>query len=288
MERVNCGRNLKEGIDMDYKLIVSDMDGTLLNSVGKISDETESVLKELMAKGIHVAVATGRIFTSAKVYAKYLGITTPIIACNGAIVRNLSDNTTIYENHISRENCINILDICKKYNLYFHFYTNDIFYTESLEYTSIKYSEWNKTLKEEEQIDIRLVEEPYDVIKNSNEEFYKFVIIDDDIKLLEQVRREIETIPTLECSKSWHNNLEIMNRGVSKGIAVARLAKSLGVKPEEVICFGDNENDISMLEFAGLGVAMGNAEDHVKASAKYVTDSNDHDGVANALKKFVL
>ncbi|MFT9497194.1 Cof-type HAD-IIB family hydrolase [Anaerosolibacter sp.] len=273
---------------MDYKLIVSDMDGTLLNSVGKISDETERVLKDLMTQGVHVAVATGRIFTSARVYAKYLGITTPIIACNGAIVRNLSDGTTIYENHISREDCIKILNICKKHNLYFHFYTNDIFYTESLEYSSIKYSEWNKTLKEEEQIDIRVVEDPYEVVYNSDEEFYKFVIMDDNKELLEQVRGELETISTLECSKSWHNNLEIMNRGVSKGVAVERLAKSLGVKPEEVICFGDNENDISMLQFAGLGVAMGNAEDHVKASAKYVTDSNDHDGVANALKKFVL
>jgi Cof subfamily protein (haloacid dehalogenase superfamily) len=275
-------------MNMAYKLVVSDMDGTLLNSVGKVSEETENVLKELMTKGVHVAVATGRIFTSARVYAKYLGITTPIIACNGAIVRNLSDGITIYENHITREDCMKILDICKKYNLYFHFYTDDIFYTESLEFTSIKYSEWNKTLKEEDQIDIRLVEDPYAVVQNSEEEFYKFVIIDDNKELLEKVRMEIEAIPTLECSKSWHNNLEIMNRGVNKGTAVERLAKSLGVKPEEVICFGDNENDISMLQYAGLGVAMGNAEDHVKANAKYVTDSNDLDGVANALKKFVL
>lgn len=273
---------------MSYKLIVSDMDGTLLNSAGKISEETEKVLKELMAKGIHVAVATGRIFTSARVYAKYLGITTPIIACNGAIVRNLRDGTTIYENHIIREDCMKILDICKKHNLYFHFYTNDIFYTQSMEFASIKYSEWNKTLKEDEQIDIRVVEDPYAVVQNSDEEFYKFVFINEDRELLEKVRKEIEVIPTLECSKSWHNNLEIMNRGVSKGIAVERLAKSLGVNPEEVICFGDNENDISMIQYAGLGVAMGNAEDHVKNHAKYVTDSNDQDGVAKALKKFVL
>ncbi len=264
------------------------MDGTLLNSKGKVSKETESVLKELMMKGVHVAVATGRIYTSAKVYAKYLGLKTPIIACNGAIVRNLSDGSTIYENHITREDCMKVLDICKKYNLYFHFYTNDIFYTESLEFASIKYSEWNKTLKEEDQIDIRLVKDPYAVVRNSEEEFYKFVIIDNNKELLEVVRGEITTIPTLECSKSWYNNIEIMNKGVSKGTAVESLAKSLGVMPEEVICFGDNENDISMLQYAGLGVAMGNAEDYVKSKAKYVTDSNDHDGVANALKKFVL
>ncbi|KXG74009.1 Cof-type HAD-IIB family hydrolase [Thermotalea metallivorans] len=273
---------------MAYKLIVSDMDGTLLTSNGKISEETEKVLRQLMDKGIHVAVATGRIFTSAKVYAKYLGVTTPIIACNGAMVRNLKDMKIIYESHLSREDCLKILEICRKHHLYFHFYTDTIFYTERLDYSSLKYSEWNKTLREEEKIDLRVIDDPYKIIQNNESKIYKFVIIDQDKELLAKVRRELEAIPTIECSKSWHNNLEIMNRGVSKGAAVRRLAKSLGIRREEVICFGDHENDLSMIEYAGLGIAMGNADEVVKARADYVTATNDEDGVAKALKKFVL
>ncbi|QEK11864.1 HAD family phosphatase [Crassaminicella thermophila] len=271
-----------------YKLVVSDMDGTLLNSNNTVSENNKKALKELLEKNIHVAIATGRIYTSAKVYAKYLDIVTPVIACNGAIVRDLKDDKIIYESHIQKEDALKVLDVARKYNVYFHFYTADTFYTERLAYSSLKYSEWNKTLKEEDQIDIRLIKDSYKQIEVSDEKIYKIQMISDDQKLLNRVREELEKMGTLEICKSWHNNIEIMNKGVSKANAIDHLAKSLKVKKEEIVCFGDNENDISMLTYAGLGIAMGNAEDFVKERADYITDTNDEDGVANALRKFVL
>lgn len=276
------------GIMMKYKLVVTDMDGTLLNSNGQVPVENQKAFKALQDKGIHVAVATGRIYTSARVFARYLGITTPIIACNGAVVKDLKTEKIIYESHLSKEDCIRILDICKKYSLYNHFYTLETFYAEKLEKGSLKYSEWNKTLKEEDQIDIRLIDDAYGVVKNETDNIYKFQAISDDPSLLIKVREELETIPTVSISQSWHNNVEIMNKGVAKGVAVKNLAESLGVKREEIICFGDNENDISMLEYAGLGIAMGNSENLVKERADYVTLTNDENGVAAALEKFVL
>ncbi|WP_273225712.1 Cof-type HAD-IIB family hydrolase [Geosporobacter ferrireducens] len=273
---------------MSYRLVVTDMDGTLLNGEGKVSEENQRIFKVLHDKGIHVAVATGRIYTSARVFARYLGIKTPIIACNGAIVKDLKDNRIIYENHLSTEDCLRIVDICRKYDLYYHFYSQETFYTEKLDRGSLKYSEWNKTLKEEDRIDIRIIEDTYETIKNKADRVYKFQVVSDDMNILAQARDALENIETISVSKSWHNNIEMMNKGVSKGIAVKSLAESLGVKQEEVICFGDNENDISMLEYAGLGVAMGNADEIVKERANYVTLTNDEDGVAAAIKKFVL
>ncbi|WZL71717.1 Cof-type HAD-IIB family hydrolase [Clostridiaceae bacterium 35-E11] len=271
-----------------YKLIVSDMDGTLLNSKSAVSEENKKALKMLLDKGIHVAIATGRIYTSAKVYAKYLDIVTPMIACNGALVRDLKDDTIIYESYLRKEDCLKVIDICRFYNVYFHYYTADTFYTEKLARSSLKYSEWNKTLKEEDQIDIQLIEDAYEQIANSDDPIYKIQLNSDDPTLLQNAKKELIKMDSIELSKSWHNNIEIMNKGVTKASAVEYLARSLGVKQEEIVCFGDNENDISMITYAGLGVAMGNAEDIVKQSADYVTATNDEDGVAKALKQFVL
>ncbi|SHK28032.1 Cof-type HAD-IIB family hydrolase [Paramaledivibacter caminithermalis] len=273
---------------MKYKLVVTDMDGTLLNSQGKVPDENKEVLTKLQDNGVHVAVATGRIYTSARIFAKYLGIKTPIIACNGAIVREVNNNKPIYEAHINKDDCIYILEICRKYSVYFHFYTDNTFYTERLEKSALKYSEWNKTLNEEDRINLEVIENAYDFIKDTNEKIYKFLIIDDDENLLKKMRKELTKISGIECCKSRYDNLEIMNKGIQKGVAVKKLADSLGVKREEVICIGDNENDISMIKYAGLGVAMGNAEEIVKQTADYVTDINDNNGVAKALKKFVF
>lgn len=273
---------------MDYKLVVTDMDGTLLNSQGKVSEENKEVLNNLQDQGVHIAVATGRIYTSARVFAKYLGIKTPIIACNGAIVREIDENEPLYETHINKDDSIRIIDICRKYGVYFHFYTDNTFYTEKLTKSALKYSEWNKTLKEEDRINLELVGNPYDVVGDINTRIYKFLILDEDEILLKKMRKEFEEIQGIECCKSRYDNLEIMNKGVQKGTAVKNLAESLGIKREEVICIGDNENDISMLKYAGLGIAMGNAEEIVKETADYVTDINDNSGVAKALKKFLF
>lgn len=270
---------------MKYKLVVTDMDGTLLNSQGQVSEENKEVLKKLQEKGVHIAVATGRIYASAKIFAKYLEVKTPIIACNGAIVRKIDDNEILYESPMKKEDCLKVLDICRKHNVYYHFYTDDTFFTEKLEKSALKYSEWNKTLNEKDRINLEVIEEPYQVIKDSNEKIFKFLILDDDIDLLRKIREELSQVPGIVCCKSRYDNLEIMNSGVEKGKAVKSLADSLGVKQEEVICIGDNENDISMLKYAGLGIAMGNAEEIVKSTADYITEINDNSGVAKALEK---
>lgn len=271
---------------MEYKLIVTDMDGTLLNSKGQVSKENISALKEIQAKGIHVAIATGRIYTTAKVYAKLLGIVTPIICCNGAMVKNLKNDKEIYINPMSKEDCLKVIDICREHNLYFHFYSDDTIYGERLEHKMLYFSEWGETLAEEDRIKIELVKDSKEVIKR--ETIYKFGIQDDDLEKIDKIAEILNSTLDVEAHKSLSNMLDIMNKGVTKGKAVQNLAKSLGVKQEEIIAIGDNENDLSMITYAGLGVAMGNAEDKVKKASNYITYTNDNHGVAEVVKKFML
>lgn len=268
---------------MKYKLFVTDMDGTLLNSHNEVSEENKRALKKLHSMGVHIAIATGRIYTTARTYAKYLGLVTPIICSNGAIVKNLANDEKIYGYPINKETCLKLIDAFKYHNTFFYFYSEDTIYGENLEGKILYFSEWGKTLKEEDRIKVKVIKDSREIV-DSNETIYKFGFQTDDLKRIEEVSKYISTNIDVEVKKSHWNMVDIMNKGVSKGKAVERLGKSLGIKRGEIIAIGDNENDISMLEYAGLGVAMGNADKRVKEMADYITDTNDNNGVAKVIE----
>jgi len=110
----------------------------------------------------------------------------------------------------------------------------------------------------------------------------------DDSERILAAKKELRQFEDLEVVSSFKDNFEVMCKGVSKGRGVEVLANMYGFKREEVICIGDNENDLSMIRYAGLGIAMGNAEEEVKSEADFITRSNDEDGVAYAIDKFIL
>ena len=111
---------------------------------------------------------------------------------------------------------------------------------------------------------------------------------ENNLRNIEEIKMRLKKIDTIEVVSSNHNNFEIMNKGVSKGKAVETLAKEYGILKDEVIAIGDGENDLSMISYAGLGVAMGNSSDYIKEHADYVTDTNVNGGVGKVIKKFVL
>ena len=124
-------------------------------------------------------------------------------------------------------------------------------------------------------------------IRNSN--VLKFNIMEiDRPDLIDKVRVDLELVKNIEVTSSWKDNLEVMSEGSHKGNAVEYLCELLDIDREHIIAFGDNYNDLSMIEFAGTGVAMGNAEDDVKKIANHITDSNGNDGVAKAIYDLVL
>ncbi|NEU03787.1 MULTISPECIES: Cof-type HAD-IIB family hydrolase [Clostridium] len=271
---------------MKYKLLCTDMDGTLLDNDKMVSEGTLDAIKKAHNKGAKIAITTGRIFTSARYYGHLLGIKAPIIASNGAYIRE-GDNV-IYKCVLGINNCMEILNIFKKYNLVPHFYTANGIFAGDTKYTSRFYAKSNQVVPDEFKINIKKVSQWKDIFDNYEEEILKAVAIDDDFEKLKKAKDEIRSLGKYEVVSSFSNNFEVMNKNVSKGRAVEMLTKHFNISKDEVIAIGDSENDLSMISYAGLGVAMKNGEDLVKNVASYITDTNDNEGVKKVIEKFIL
>ncbi|MGL5756758.1 MAG: Cof-type HAD-IIB family hydrolase [Paraclostridium sp.] len=274
---------------MNIKLICIDMDGTLLMDQQNISRENKDAIKEAIAKGIHIAITTGRVYDCAKLYSDEIGLKTPIIASNGAFIGG-SDGEVIYSNPLNRNEVDDFLNITSKYNLYAYLTANfGIVSTNKLPENHI-YKVLNKRLKDDEKIKLKVIDNIADACHLYPNELLKGVCVEkEDTEKLMRAKCELKKLnPELEIVSSWDDNFEIMKKGSSKGEAVARLAKYYNLKRDEIMCIGDSENDLSMIEYAGVGVAMGNAIDKVKKAAQYVTSPNTESGVAKAIRKFAL
>lgn len=271
----------------NYKMIVTDMDGTVLGTDNNITEDNKIALKKAEDMGIKVVFATGRFHESAKVHIDFLEEKMPIISSNGSIIKNPITDEVLYCNSIAKDKCIQIIDILDKYNLKYQIYTDEIVLQ--------KYD-----TEEEKQIIIDFIKKVFSdkceiifkkdlkkSIKNKN--ILKFNLMElDRVELIDTVRTDLNKIDGIEITSSWKNNLEIMAKGSTKGKAVEFLSNLLNINMEEIIAFGDNYNDVSMIEVVGTGVAMGNAEEGVKNIADYVTDTNSESGVAKAIDNLVF
>ena len=273
---------------MDYKLICIDMDGTLLNDIKTISERNIKAIRLAYDKGVRIAVCTGRIFTSAESFSDLLGVKSPVIAANGAYIREKDRDEVIYNASIGVEKCKKLLSVFRKYDIYPHFYTNETIFTENVEYSSHFYEATNKTLRKDKQIKVVLVEDWDGIFNKYEAEIFKAIGIDSDIEKIRKAKISIRDMNEFEVVSSHFDNFEVTGKGVSKGNAVKVLADYYGIDSKQVICIGDSENDLSMIKYAGLGIAMGNADENVKEAAEYITDNNNCDGVAKAIEKFVL
>lgn len=271
-----------------YKMLVLDMDYTLLNKNKEVSQGNKNAIKKAAEKGVLVVVATGRLYSSAKYYAKLLGLNTPVIASNGAIIKESHTNKTIYRSLLCEEAARKMIDVTKNHGLYCHFFAEDVIYTEKIINISKRYTEWNRRFTEADKVNIEVVPDLYELLNKEKGTILKAVVVDDDDEKILAVRNEILKTGMVTASQSLKDNVEVMNKGVSKGNAIHILAEMYGIKQEEIIAMGDNENDKSMIEYAGLGIAMGNAENCLKEVADYITGNYEEDGVAQAIEKFIL
>lgn len=269
------------------EMIITDMDGTLLNSKKEISEENKKAVLKAHEKGIHFVLATGRMYSSARIFARQLDIKTPIISCNGALIRDYKTNETFFEKTLPHATILEIMTLLDFYKIYYHFYTDEQFFTKELKYTALNYWENNKIKDTIDQIEI-FVDENLNNLYNENLRVLKFVVIEDkDKKKLLDVKDQLFRIKGIELSRSWNNNIEIMADGVSKGNAVRLLSKRYNIDLNNAMSFGDQLNDISMLQSVGYGFAMGNADQEVKDSTRFVAESNDEDGVAKTILKYI-
>lgn len=274
---------------MDYKLVCIDMDGTLLNSNKKVTEETKKVLLEARNKGVKIAISTGRIYNNAAFYSKYIGLNSPVIAANGAIIKDVNDKE-IYKGVIGYETCKKVLEVLKKYKMKPNFHThNSIFCGGILEKLFI-YLFITRGIPSDYKVKLYSVKDnEWDkVLLDNQSEILKCISIHTSKEVVKKVREELKQIKGIEVSSSNMLNLEINAEGVCKGKGVEILGEKLGIKKEEIIAIGDNENDLTMIEYAGLGVAMGNAPQFIKDKADYITSTNNQEGVSKVIRKFIL
>lgn len=264
-----------------YKLIALDMDGTLLNEKKEISNRCKSEMAKLKEKGIKVVLATGRPLDGVMRYVKtldLLGENDYVVTYNGALVQSTKTNKVLAEKPLSLDAYKELYVVSKELGVNIHALTrNSVLTPKNNPYTDIE-SSINQ---------IPTIEGAIDDIDTSTS-IIKVMFIDDPKKL----DTIIPLIPQwvkekYEILRSAPIFLEFLDKDVNKGIGVSLIASHLGIKPEEVICVGDAGNDIAMIQYAGLGVAMANATEDVKAVADYVTLSNEEDGVAYVIEKFM-
>ena len=284
-----CSDITKEGGNtMKYKMVCLDMDGTLLTDDKKITERSHETLRKVQQKGVKVVVCTGRLFTSANCYADLLGVKTAVITSNGAYIREKDKNKVVYESILDIEKCRIFVNIAKKYEACIYFNTTDCIVSDTSERYVGFYQKYNKTLSPDKQINIDIIKDWNEIFDKYRGRFVKCIIADENSKKLDIMRKEISSVLSVEIVSSGRDNIEIMNKGVSKGRGALILGDYYGIPRDDIICIGDNENDVSMIDAAGLGIAMENGDEKAKAAADYITDTNNNDGVAKALEKFVL
>lgn len=276
---------------MKYKLICIDMDGTLFTSSMEITDRTKQAIKEAEKLGVKVVIASGRQYNFARSSGDFISGETAIISANGGCVIENNSNRLLYRGIIEAEAAIKTQEVLSKYDVNYAFYLDNTIITDKDSHFSSVYNKRNEAVSEELRINMVDIENSSlwrQVLLENGDSIIKCIVVQSEGKYLEEIKEKLKGVEGLEVSSSFATSLEINGAGVTKGKGVEMVARHYNIKKEEIICIGDGENDISMLKHAGLGVAMGNAPENVKAVADYITDTNDNDGVAKVIEKFVL
>ncbi|WP_054958209.1 Cof-type HAD-IIB family hydrolase [Paenibacillus dakarensis] len=241
-----------------YKLLALDMDGTLLQDDNEISPETVKWIKEAVRQGIHVCLSTGRSFKNAYPYAQQLELSTPMITVNGSEVwrapydlyrRALLDVKLVRKMH----------EIAEETGSWFWAYTVDRLYNREM---------WDENIE--------------------NQEWLKFGYHNEDDDVRHHILMKLQEMDGLEITNSSPYNFEINPKGINKAEGIKQVCGLLGLEMSQVVAVGDSLNDLAAIQQAGLGVAMGNAQQTVKDEADIVVASNNEDGITEVIRNYIL
>lgn len=290
-----------------YKLIAIDLDGTLLNSNGMISNETKEILQEIINKDIKIVLASGRMIDSIKSIAEEIGKQKYLIAGNGSIVYDIEKQQILYKNFLKKEKVLDVIKICEENSIYYNIYTENEVLTPALKYNVLYYHKENANREEKDRTKINIINNMYEYIKNSEREDYlKITICDEDRTIFNSIIRmlkQIKNVDVLDIEHMSRKNItqgtetielnyaytEVSAQNVDKWEAIKYILEQENINEEEVIAIGDNINDRKMIEKSGLGIAMKGSTPIVTQIANIVTEeTNDADGVAKALKRIII
>ena len=287
-----------------YKLVAIDLDGTMLNSYGIVTQNTKEVIKKVQEKGIEVIIASGRPIDSIKTIAKEIESENYFISGNGAILYDIKKDEIIYENILKKAKTLDIIKICEENSIYYNIYTEKEILAKSLNYNVLYYYKENLDKEEKNKTHIKIVEDLYKYLEERNEKIIKITICDKNKSIFNSILKKLKTIDDIEVLEVSHMSRKMIRQGteevpieyfyteisaknVDKWYAIEMLAEKLNIKKEEIVAIGDNVNDEKMLKEAGLGIAMGQSSPKITKISNYTTNNNNEEGVANALKYII-
>jgi Cof subfamily protein (haloacid dehalogenase superfamily) len=264
---------------MNIRLVACDLDGTLMGQDLVFSTYLLSILRRVREQGVIVTIATGRGYPSTRHFARQLGVTAPLICYQGAQIRT-ADGDTVYSGTFPPEHLSEVIAFCHAGGWELAVYCDDEIYQSTLMYEQAYYDRWFG-------LPIHLAP---DLLAAIPGEPVKFIAIAPDASSADRLEREMAYLAKgkykVVRSHPWF--VEGMALDVSKGESLARLAGHMGIAREETMALGDSDNDISMVRWAGLGVAMGDASPALKQAAAVIAPAQSEDGAAWALARYAL
>lgn len=284
-----------------YKLAAIDLDGTMLNQYGIVTQRTKQAIERAQQRGIEVIIASGRPMGSIKAIAEEIKSEKYFISGNGAIIYDIQNDEIIYENTLKKQKTLDIIKICEENSIYYNIYTEKEIIAKNLQCNVLYYHKENLNKEEKNKTHINIVENIYDYIVDRDEKVVKITICDNNQVIFNSIMRKLKEIEEIEVLEVSHMSRKIIRQGsvdvpieyfytevsaqnVDKWNAIEFLKEKMQIKTEEIVAIGDNVNDKKMIENAGLGIAMGESTPVIKDVANQITGSNNEDGVAQALE----
>ena len=286
------------------KLLAIDLDGTLLNSYGDISNENKEAIKYALNKGVEVVLASGRDPLTMQKISKELGIENYLIAGNGASVYDIKAQKNIYENFIDTIKALKIIKMCKENSIFFNLYTDKGIITESLNFNVKVFNSENNHKASEKQTNIEIVKDIYEYAQNNPLNILKIIICDDSKIIFNNISQKLKQIKGIEVLDVAHMSrkiirvgteeveieyyyTEVSSKDVDKWNAIEYLINTLQIKKEEVMAIGDNINDKKMVQNSAVGVAMGKSALAIKNIGDFITEDNNSNGVEKAIYQYI-
>ena len=287
-----------------YKLVAIDLDGTMLNSYGMVTENTKQVIKNTINKGTEVIIASGRPIDSIKTIAKEIGSENYFIAGNGSLIYDIKKDEIIYEKFMNKQKVLEIIKICEENSIAYNIYTEKTIIAKGLKYNVLYYYKENLKKEENKKTNITIVEDVYEYIKSlESEKFLKITVCDETKSVFNSIIRKLTTVEDIDVLDVLHMSRKMIKQGtedvpieyyyteislkdVDKWKAIEYLANKMNISKDEIIAIGDNINDKEMIENAKVGIAMGQSTPVITEIADFVTSNNNEEGVAKALEKY--
>lgn len=266
-----------------YRLLAVDLDDTLLNRRLEISPGNREALRVAREAGVKVTLATGRMYQAALPYARQLDIEEPLITYMGALVKHAGTGETLFHRPVPLEQALEIVGrVASKYGYHINVYLDDELFVARPTQEGERYAALSG-------VSLQVVGDLAEFLRGRGEDPTKVLVIAQE-NLLDSLAEEMRPVfgHLLHITKSKPHFLEFSHTLANKGDALAAVAKGYGLQREQIIAVGDAYNDLEMIDYAGLGAVVANAREEIRARADFVTLSNEEDGVAAVIRKYIL